>query len=169
MSWRYRSRRISIKLTNKKSDFPFDKLKFGVVASAYGTFGKDISADQKSFFVGMAHHADYQLPKFQTLPKNQLTDSQGVCNQLMVFADDADSKRSFENFQKTYSNKINWRIDEHEKYICAYSINIAAAPVRIFANKPEHRKDAMPVISHDLAALQHQKIPKLSSVYWARP
>ena len=113
----------------------------------------------KSFFSGLSHNATYALPSMSHLSRQELVDNKGACNQLMVFAEDADSKQSFANFHATYAGKTGWKMGDHETYICVRSADSKGIPVRIYANKPDHHDDGLEAINKAVAASQGRAKP----------
>lgn len=132
-----------VKSRYEKLAVPEEKDRLGLIASAYGSNRAErISPDMKSFFIGLAHHPRYQLPDLRAITREQLVDNKGVSNQLMVFANDDDSKASFANFKATYANKANWSIHDRRDYVLVESKGGAGIPVRIYANKPVPEQEA---------------------------
>lgn len=147
-----------VKTHFEQAKTPEAKDKYGFIASAYGRNCPNISADMKPYFIGMANNPDYEMPKMGNLDQRSLVDKKGVCNQLMVFSHDADSKNSFKNFLGTYKNKPDWKTIDHKEYVEIVGSG-GKVPIHIFANKPEHDEQGLTAINQALAKRQGRSEP----------
>ena len=139
-----------------------EKDMFGLLASAYGSNGEAITPQNKAFFMGIAQNDRYQLASMESIGKDKLVDGKGISNQLMIFADDADSKASFANWEKTYQGRSGWKIEEHASYVEIHSTG-GKVPVHLFANKPDHHDDGLADIKKDVAKRQDSDTPQFQS------
>lgn len=150
----------AVKHAYEHAKSPQEKDRFGLVASAYGNSAPSVSKDMQPFFLGMAAHREYALPSMSTLKRPALVDSKGVCNQLMVFAADEDSKNSYTHFIETYTGKPGWKMTDHGAYVCVSSTDHAGGvPVKLYANKPEYGNHGVEDIQAAVAKAQGGKTP----------
>ena len=129
--------------------------KFGLIASAYeGNDPTVVTKEHQAFFKAMHDDPRYHLPDVTKLLHDKLVDKQGVCNQLMVFAEDQDSQDSYANFKRTYSGKPGWKIEDKGSFIEVETTGKTGTPVHIFANKPDHHDDGLTAINQAVAKQQ---------------
>ncbi|WP_147425709.1 hypothetical protein [Mucilaginibacter gracilis] len=116
---------------------------YGLLASLYTcTYRDTVIPGQKAFFDKIMGIALYHIPALDTLNQSKLTDKNGVCNQLMVFASDDDSKKSYENWKKEYHGLPGWETVEYNQYTVIKKTD-GKVPVSIYANKPEAGTDGI--------------------------
>lgn len=146
----------AIKREYDQAATPQARDRMGVLASAYAQnapTGTLDASSEKSFFAGIQHNPRYQLPNMSQIAPSQTVDAKGANNQIMIFADDADSKASFANWKKQYQGKAGWKITEHPHYTHIENTS-GKVPVHIYANHPEHRDAGVQEIRQQVAARQ---------------
>jgi hypothetical protein len=138
--------------------------RFGLLGATYSTnlpAGVNISTNERTFFTGMAHNPAYQqTPPFQ-MNRFQLTDNKGACNELMVFANDDDSKSSYNHWKTQYKDKPGWKIEEHDSFTHIYSTNNddGRVPVHVYANHPDAHDNGLENINRAVAEQQGNATP----------
>ncbi len=132
------------------------KDRFGVLSAAYGNHSKGCS----QFFKDIAAEPRYEQPTIKDMKEAEITykvgegkDAKYVCNQLMVFASDDDSQKSYQNFLSTYENQPNWKIEHTETYTHIYNID-GNAKVNIYANKPAYHDKGLEDIKNKVDKFQ---------------
>ncbi len=129
---------------------------FGFIAAIYAKNSHEISHELKPFFKDtIGNNPRYTITPLAGMTREQLVDRNGDCNQLMVFADDLDSRKSHKHWVDTYKTKkmreAGWYTEVDSLYTHIYNTSGKIA-VHIRANNPGHYEDGVDAIKKIIAS-----------------